>query len=158
MNEMLSFEEFWNDLSEWSQETFGSDLVRGPTGPLKHLAKEVNECLEKPNDLEEYADLQFLVFDSARRAGFTVNDLKRAFTEKLKINKMREWNKPSSDEPVEHIRKEEKPEQVMFKINGETARCECGCNVFTYINKEKTKAKCNSCDAVYILEKKDTHS
>lgn len=100
----LSLSEFWDALSEWSQATFGSDQERGPQGPLKHLAKEVQEALENPLDAEEYVDCIFLVFDAARRAGFTYEQLRRFCNEKLKINKARKWGKPSPTEPVEHYR------------------------------------------------------
>lgn len=43
-------------------------------------------------------------------------------------------------------------QDIMPKLNGETYRCECGCNVYRY-NKEKTKLKCNSCNAVYSIER-----
>jgi hypothetical protein len=100
----LTLDQFWEELGEWSQATFGSDTVRGPQGPLKHLAKEIEEALKAPDDLEEYADLLFLVFDAARRAGFTYGQLREAVSTKLEKNKSRKWGKPSSDEPVEHIR------------------------------------------------------
>lgn len=95
---------FWKALEEWSTATFGTAQERGPVGPLKHLAKEVNECLAAPGDLEEYADLLFLVFDAARRAGFSYIDLETAAWQKLAKNERRTWPKPTSDEPVEHVR------------------------------------------------------
>ncbi len=95
---------FWDQQAEWSQATFGTDAERGPTGPLKHLAKEVQECLDKPDDIEEFADLLFLVFDATRRAGFTYDGLVQAAFVKLAKNKQRKWGKASSDEPVEHVR------------------------------------------------------
>lgn len=104
MTDPLTLSEFWEELSVWSQNTFGSDEVRGPQGPLKHLAKEVEETLKAPDDLEEYADLLFLVFDSTRRAGFTYHQLRKAVTAKLEKNRARKWPKPTSDQPVEHIR------------------------------------------------------
>lgn len=98
--------QFWQEQAEWSRATFGDDNERGPTGPLKHLRKEVDEVLKDPTDLVEYADLLFLVFDSTRRAGFTYDQLVEACFSKLKINKERKWSKPTSDEPVEHVRDE----------------------------------------------------
>ena len=96
---------FWKAQAEWSRRTFGSDTSRGPIGPLKHLAKEVNETLAAPNDLEEYADCLFLLFDASRRAGFGYDDLLNAAWDKLEKNKAREWPTPGpGDEPVEHIR------------------------------------------------------
>lgn len=96
--------EFWNAQAEWSQATFGTDEERGPIGALKHLAKEVQEALEDPTDIYEYADLLFLVCDATRRAGFTLNDLVSTAKAKLIINKKRVWNKPIDDEPAEHVR------------------------------------------------------
>lgn len=96
---------FWEAQSEWSQRTFGTDAERGPKGALKHLAKEVNECLADPTDLMEFVDCLFLVCDASRRAGFTVEQVMDAAWEKLAINKARQWQKPTSgDEPVEHVR------------------------------------------------------
>lgn len=99
---------FWNAQAEWSRATFGSDAERGPLGPLKHLAKEVNEVIKDPTDLIEYADLLFLVCDATRRAGFTYDQLIEASWSKLAINKARQWQKPiRGDEAVEHDRSAE---------------------------------------------------
>ena len=94
---------FWHDLADWSQATFGDDKTRGPVGPLKHLAKEVREALADPTDKMEYVDCLFPVFDAARRAGLTYGELLGLSWKKLAINKARQWPKPSSDEPVEHV-------------------------------------------------------
>lgn len=97
--------DFWDGLSVWSQQTFGPDTERGPTGPLKHLAKEIQECLEKPHDEEEYADLLHLVFDAARRAGIrSPHQFFVTAMAKLAKNRGRKWGSPSSDDLVEHIR------------------------------------------------------
>lgn len=100
---------FWHAHSEWSQATFGTDQERGPVGSLKHLAKEVQEVLADPTDIIEFADLLFLVFDSTRRAGFTPEQLIEAANAKLAVNKSRQWQKPTSDEPVEHVRATDPP-------------------------------------------------
>lgn len=103
LNEGLA--DFWREQALWSQETFGSDAERGPTGPLKHLAKEVAEVQKDPTDLMEFVDCLFLIFDSTRRAGFEFEQLRKAAWQKLEINKARKWQKPSSpDEAVEHVR------------------------------------------------------
>jgi len=95
---------FWNLQAEWSRKIFGSDEERGPEGPLKHLAKEVQEVLDNKTDLEEYVDCQFLIFDAARRAGFTFEEFVLGCFAKLEKNKKRAWPKPTSDQPVEHVR------------------------------------------------------
>lgn len=98
------FLEFYYDHAAWSQETFGDDTVRGPQGPLKHMIKEVNECLKDPKNIEEYADLLLLWVDATRRAGFSPIAMIQAARAKLNRCKEREWPKPSADEPVEHVR------------------------------------------------------
>lgn len=101
------FLEFCADQAAWSQKTFGADTERGPIGPLKHMLKEVQEVLEKPTDVEEYADLLLLLMDSSRRAGINPMALLQAARAKMRKNKQREWPKPTSDEPVEHVRTEQ---------------------------------------------------
>lgn len=85
----------------WSQETFG-DV--GPVGPLKHLAKEAMEAAEAPDDLSEWADLQFLLWDAMRRAGITEEELNAAMELKLSVNKARKWPEPKDGEPREHLK------------------------------------------------------
>jgi hypothetical protein len=96
------------DQSEWSQATFGSDAHRGPLGALKHLAKEAVEAQEsvgcKADFTEEMADCLLLVLDASRRGGVKVMQLIEAAQKKMLVNRAREWPKPTSDEPVEHVR------------------------------------------------------
>ncbi len=61
--------------AEWSQATFG-DV--GPVGPLKHLSKEALEAAEEPDDLSEWADMQFLLWDAQRRAGISDGEITAA--------------------------------------------------------------------------------
>lgn len=98
-------EQFWDAQAEWSRATFGPDTERNHIGPLKHLAKEAVEAQVEPADPVEIADCLFLVFDAARRAGITYQQLIATCEEKLEINKARKWNKPGAPgEPVEHVR------------------------------------------------------
>lgn len=85
----------------WSQEAFG-DV--GPVGPLKHLAKEAMEAAEAPDDLSEWADLQFLLWDAMRRAGISEEELNAAMELKLSVNKARNWPEPKDGEPREHLK------------------------------------------------------
>ncbi len=86
--------------AEWSQATFGNV---GPVGPLKHLSKEALEAAAEPGDLSEWADMQFLLWDAQRRAGFTDEQITQAMIEKLAVNKQREWPEPKDGEPRLHI-------------------------------------------------------
>lgn len=92
--------------AEWSQATFGNV---GPIGPLKHLSKEALEAAAEPEDLSEWADMQFLLWDAQRRAGITDEQITRAMVEKLAVNKKREWPEPKDGEPRLHIKAQPAP-------------------------------------------------
>lgn len=87
--------------AEWSQSTFG-DV--GPVGPLKHLSKEALEAAAEPDDLSEWADMQFLLWDAQRRAGICDGEITSAMEEKLKVNMARQWPEPNDGEPRQHIK------------------------------------------------------
>ncbi|WP_368083466.1 dATP/dGTP pyrophosphohydrolase domain-containing protein [Klebsiella michiganensis] len=87
----------------WSQATFSNV---GPVGPLKHLAKEAIEAAAEPDDLSEWADMQFLMWDAQRRAGITDEQITLAMVEKLAVNKQREWPEPKDGEPRMHIKEQ----------------------------------------------------
>lgn len=92
--------------AEWSQATFGNV---GPVGPLKHLSKEALEAAAEPGDLSEWADMQFLLWDSQRRAGITDEQITQAMIEKLAVNKQRSWPEPKDGEPRLHIKEQPAP-------------------------------------------------
>ncbi|HCL0948588.1 TPA: DUF550 domain-containing protein [Salmonella enterica subsp. enterica serovar Muenchen] len=92
--------------AEWSDKTFG-DI--SPIGPLKHLSKEALEAAAEPDDLSEWADMQFLLWDAQRRAGITDKQITQAMKEKLAVNKKREWPEPKDGEPRLHIKKHPVP-------------------------------------------------
>lgn len=87
--------------AEWSQATFG-DV--GPVGPLKHLSKEALEAAAEPDDLSEWADMQFLLWDAQRRAGISDGEITAAMEEKLKVNIARQWPEPKDGEPRYHVK------------------------------------------------------
>lgn len=92
--------------AEWSDATFG-DV--GPIGPLKHLSKEALEAAAEPEDLSEWADMQFLLWDAQRRAGISDEQITQAMVEKLAVNKQREWPEPKDGEPRLHIKEQPAP-------------------------------------------------
>ncbi|EMX7499195.1 DUF550 domain-containing protein [Klebsiella pneumoniae] len=92
--------------AEWSQATFGNV---GPVGPLKHLSKEALEAAAEPDDLSEWADMQFLLWDAQRRAGITDDQITQAMIDKLAVNKQREWPEPKDGEPRLHIKEQPAP-------------------------------------------------
>ena len=97
-----------SDHAEWSQSTFG-DV--GPVGPLKHLSKEALEAAAEPEDLSEWADMQFLLWDAQRRAGISDEQITQAMIDKLAVNKTRQWPEPKDGEPRLHI-KAASPQEV----------------------------------------------
>lgn len=96
-------EQIRREHAEWSDATFG-DV--GPIGPLKHLSKEALEAAAEPDDLSEWADMQFLLWDAQRRAGITDEQITQAMIEKLAINKARQWPEPKDGEPRLHIKEQ----------------------------------------------------
>lgn len=89
--------------AEWSEKTFGNV---GPVGPLKHLSKEALEAADEPDDLSEWADMQFLLWDAQRRAGISDGEITAAMEEKLKVNMARQWPEPKDGEPRLHIKEQ----------------------------------------------------
>ncbi|WP_431768562.1 DUF550 domain-containing protein [Salmonella enterica] len=92
--------------AEWSDATFS---YVGPIGPLKHLSKEALEAAAVPDDLSEWADMQFLLWDAQRRAGIRDEQINQAMIEKLAINKARQWPEPKDGEPRLHIKEQPAP-------------------------------------------------
>lgn len=93
-------EQIRREHAEWSDATFGNV---GPVGPLKHLSKEALEAAADPDDLLEWADMQFLLWDAQRRMGIPDDFITIAMAEKLEINKKRQWPEPKDGEPRLHI-------------------------------------------------------
>ncbi|HHZ4416587.1 TPA: dATP/dGTP pyrophosphohydrolase domain-containing protein [Escherichia coli] len=97
----LEREQIRHEHAKWSDSTFG---CVGPIGPLKHLSKEALEAAAEPDDLSEWADMQFLLWDAQRRAGISDSEITAAMENKLKINMERQWPEPKDGEPRLHIK------------------------------------------------------
>ena len=97
----LEREQIRHEHAKWSDSTFG---CVGPIGPLKHLSKEALEAAAEPDDLSEWADMQFLLWDAQRRAGISDAEITAAMEDKLKINMERQWPEPKDGEPRLHIK------------------------------------------------------
>ncbi|EMJ8859097.1 DUF550 domain-containing protein [Escherichia coli] len=97
----LEREQIRHEHAKWSDSTFG---CVGPIGPLKHLSKEALEAAAEPDDLSEWADMQFLLWDAQRRAGISDAEITAAMENKLKINMERQWPEPKDSEPRLHIK------------------------------------------------------
>ncbi|EOT5211392.1 dATP/dGTP pyrophosphohydrolase domain-containing protein [Escherichia coli] len=97
----LKREQIRHEHAKWSDSTFG---CVGPIGPLKHLSKEALEAAAEPDDLSEWGDMQFLLWDAQRRAGISDAEITAAMEDKLKINMERQWPEPKDGEPRLHIK------------------------------------------------------
>ncbi|MBJ9516048.1 DUF550 domain-containing protein [Citrobacter freundii] len=106
--ESIAREQVRRKHAAWSQATFG-DV--GPVGPLKHLSKEALEAAAEPDDLSEWADMQFLLWDAQRRAGISDEQITQAMIKKLAINKVRQWPEPKDGEPRLHIKEQSEQEK-----------------------------------------------
>lgn len=130
----LTLEQFHFLQRVWSTEAFGPSPPRGPTGPLKHLAKEVPEALEAVAEVErlqvgggnsvaadearaaarerlltELVDCYFLVGDAVWRGGFGSTELRQMLGRKLVVNRLRKLTPTAPDQAVEHDRTGERP-------------------------------------------------
>lgn len=88
IGEQKDNETLYNEFGQWTKATFPN------AGSVKHLIKlkeEVNEAIEAPNDIMEYADCMGGLFGAAYKAGFTFDDLFDAWNKKFQINKTRKW-------------------------------------------------------------------
>lgn len=97
----LEREQIRHEHAKLSDSTFG---CVGPIGPLKHLSKEALEAAAEPDDLSEWADMQFLLWDAQRRAGISDAEITVAMEDKLKIIMERQWPEPKDGEPCLHIK------------------------------------------------------
>ncbi len=113
--------------AEWSQETFGNV---GPVGPLKHLSKEALEAAAAPDDLSEWADMQFLLWDAQHRSGIADEQITQAMIEKLAVNKQRSWPEPKDGEPRLHIKERPRKKVDRCDVCTEGARGGCGTCIF----------------------------
>ncbi len=116
-----------NEHAEWSQSTFGNV---GPIGPLKHLSKEALETAAEPDDLSEWADMQFLLWDAQRRTGITDDQITQAMIDKLAVNKQRSWPEPKDGEPRLHIKERPRKKVDRCDVCTEGARGGCGTCIF----------------------------
>ena len=97
-----NFQPLQDSITAWADSVFGKD--RKPEMILQHLKKEIQELIEEPSNLEEYADVGILWLNAAAKAGYKVKDLYFAMAGKLMVNKSRKWGKPDENDVVEHLR------------------------------------------------------
>lgn len=90
---------------EFSLKTFGPGARTN--GVLDHIAKELNEIREAPEDISEWVDVIILAFDGAWRAGWEPQQIIDAIVAKQSKNELREWpdwRTADPDKAIEHVR------------------------------------------------------
>jgi len=91
-----------DEIGQSSIDLFGNESNPLPT--LHHLAKEVKETIESPQDTSEYADMLILLLGAFKRTGGNATDLVQAALDKVEINKNRKWGKADENGVIEHIK------------------------------------------------------
>ena len=107
---MKSFEELFNEITEWQDETFGNH--GNPIPAFFHLEKEIQElklALQSNNNKEcinEIADCFLLLIGIFKRKFRQLDDidLVNLINEKLQVNKKRTWGQPDEKGVIEHIK------------------------------------------------------
>jgi hypothetical protein len=87
---------------KWSRDTFGEGALTESL--LRHIAMELEEIRQRPNDLMEWVDVILLAFDGAWRAGYSPVEIVNAMVKKQAINFDRQWLLSGDDQPYEHDR------------------------------------------------------
>lgn len=82
--------ELFNNMGRFAVKEFPE---AGSIEHLKKLKQEADEAIEKPNDLEEYADILLALFGAAYKAGFTYEQLLKASKSKFEVVQKRKWIK-----------------------------------------------------------------
>jgi len=104
---MKSIIELENERLEWSLKTFTEATPISSLRKLEGEIKEVEEELNQPSSYghlsEEYADCLMCLFDSAGRAGISLEMIFQSFEIKLEKNKKRVWNK-NQDNSYSHVK------------------------------------------------------
>ena len=91
-------------VTDFANEKFGDP--ENPLPPLHHLKGEVDELIENPIDLLEYADCMILLIQSALKVGYNMDVLFYAIQTKHAMNKKRKWGEPDENGVVQHIKED----------------------------------------------------
>ena len=89
-----------DEIAEWQVKTFPEQEL---AGKLAHLVKEAKELQQKPNDIEEWADVLNLLLGSAAMAGLDVYELLMAGRMKFAIVRERKWGPMEPDGTYHHV-------------------------------------------------------
>lgn len=104
------------DQIRFSSDTFGPG--RRTKGITEHIAKELQEIRDDPEDGVEWIDVLILALDGAWRFGYTPGRIAEEYRKKMATNKARKWPKwhpmMGEDTAIEHIRDEDPQDLARF--------------------------------------------
>ena len=83
------------EIRAWQRRTFPHAT---PASRAEHMRREVNELVANPTDVEEMADIFFLLVGAS-----SDHDLVAAVRAKLNKNQRRQWGTPDATGVVEHV-------------------------------------------------------
>lgn len=89
----------------FSEKAFGP--FQRAEGTIDHIKKELIEIEQAPNDLEEWIDVALLAVDGAWRAGFTAEEIVKAYVDKIAKNEKRswpDWRTAPKNKAIEHFK------------------------------------------------------
>jgi hypothetical protein len=104
------------DIHAWSLVTFPGQTVRQK---LDHCKKELQEIVERPEDVEEYADVLIILLTCMAMQRISTEQLMRAVDKKFQINKSRHWEGPDEKGAWRHV-EPETTEQLQKQLAEET--------------------------------------
>lgn len=87
-------------IDQWQQKTFVNNEVKPK---LTHLAKELGEIIENPDDKMEWADALILLLGAAAIQKISIADLYHHAKHKMHINSKRKWAPPDEHGVQRHI-------------------------------------------------------
>lgn len=87
----------------FKKATWKSSLAKA-RGEIDEIEKAIDSTLGNQAILEEYADAIMCLVDSANRCGYSADDIRVAFRDKLLKNMGRTWKK-NDDDTYSHVKK-----------------------------------------------------
>lgn len=95
----------FSDVTTWQNETFPQSTAMSKIAHLEEEVTELSAAIEHdlPEKRLEFADCFILLFGAAAADGMTYKDIYNAISEKMEINRSRNWGEPDENGVVKHI-------------------------------------------------------
>lgn len=106
MNEssIKEIDRFRLTLSDWQDRTFGQATLESV---LAHMREEIDEVIENPDDLYEWADMLLLFLGAMSKQGIRFEEVFDKSRDKFyNVLVHRQWGNPDSNGVVRHIKEE----------------------------------------------------